>query len=631
MLPRPPSRSRHAPVRPMTPFRNTPSSLARRKLAPEESKHSAYCIAQTDDDTYESVLKSDIYKVQQQLERLDRRFTRLQKKRDRESGKGDNGSFAARRRSEIRSIKKEASQIDELLGSTSNPVERKLRLLEYLNSRMVKVENVALKLTQTTEEAEEYAASLADGVDASFSRLPSFLALVDRVLASTNGGTAKKTVSQPLEQTHAVVNNNSGTEVVEVASTEEGGLTRSEKRVIEKAVEGLLESLTILQEDLGVQSLDGEALSRSSLLAQVQVAGTAVDHLREKSIRFLQKEVEESLGNQREMGTKLAALRAELQSLKEEREKELEARDQTQAQLKSQLTQAAQAANSVRQQMDSKSVSLQTQLEECQKEVVALKTALEKEKADHAMSRAVSGKVLKEMEATLEDERERMSQEIDAVHQDYMEEQNQHQESLQEKELAISRLNCQVGELHLKVDQLNSCLATEKSTSEEQKAMFEKQIQYLNDTVKSVSEGNKDGSAEIVSSLSQYTESYWKETADKRQVEIDTLRSDLKTAREDFIRSQDAWTKAEQASAERVSKFDETYTSFKASLEAGNGNGSAQYDNVLREEMRTMRVMYEIKTNHLREVVSKKETEHAQAVRSLREKLEVERKINSCK
>jgi len=127
-----------------------------------------YTIESADDPTYISMLKSDIYQVQRRLEKAKRSLQQMMGSRP----------TSARGR-DIHAITEATSEVDAVLKSAKKS-KIKLRLMELLNSKMVLLETVVLRLADGARVFRNVSSNYGSP---SMSRLPAFLEIIDQLLA----------------------------------------------------------------------------------------------------------------------------------------------------------------------------------------------------------------------------------------------------------------------------------------------------------------------------------------------------------------------------------------------------------------------------------------------------------------
>ncbi|GAB5369330.1 hypothetical protein AAMO2058_001395700 [Amorphochlora amoebiformis] len=127
-----------------------------------------YTINNADDQTYISMLKSDIYQIQRKLDKVQRILDQMLGSRP-QSARGR----------EIRAIAEATSEVDSILKSSRKASHCKLRLQELLNEKMVQLETVVLRLADSARIFRNVSCNYGAP---SMSRLPAFLELVDQVM-----------------------------------------------------------------------------------------------------------------------------------------------------------------------------------------------------------------------------------------------------------------------------------------------------------------------------------------------------------------------------------------------------------------------------------------------------------------
>jgi hypothetical protein len=287
--------------------------------SPRSRAGSLFPLAHADHSTYISVAKADIYQVQNRLDKLER---------GNERSRSIATPRSSRRRNEIDAIKQNTLDVDNITKTTSDPLLLKLRLLEHLHGVMLHLECSVLQQTDRSSSrpfepistlrpstGPSLGSSLAP---ASLSRLPAWLALVERVLE----------LQQRLDEY--------ATDPISTNKLGAGSLTAD-------GLEELEDQITLLEEALGMESqrnrslLEQHGSALHATLGRLKRAGAAVERIRERGVRHIQQESEEHLANSRKIADTMEKVRLDFEKKLADKEAERKKSKERVSELKDKL------------------------------------------------------------------------------------------------------------------------------------------------------------------------------------------------------------------------------------------------------------------------------------------------------
>ncbi len=128
---------------------------------------SLFPLAASDDHTYVSTLKADIYALQMRIEKLQRSAGVV-------AGSAAAAVSLSKRHSELSAIKHSTADVDAIVSTTKKPSRLKLRLLEFLTAAQIQLETLLTANQPANTQNQELIAP-------PLSRLPPYLVVADRM------------------------------------------------------------------------------------------------------------------------------------------------------------------------------------------------------------------------------------------------------------------------------------------------------------------------------------------------------------------------------------------------------------------------------------------------------------------
>jgi len=614
-----------------------PSSRSGTARVPEGAS-TIFPLAHTPDNTYISVVKSDIYQVQMRLESVVRSSNR--------SAGGDRSARAGKRHSELEAMKTATQDVETVTSNIEDPVELKLKLLEHLCGAMLQLEISILRATDShSSRAFEGVVSRPGSANSaaappSLSRLPSFLALADRLLEFHN----------KLDDNKASAGSGSDP----LSSSSGMGIGTA----VDDMVEDIEDQVQMLESDLAMPPLSSghsimekQGSSVQALISRLRRVSSSIEAVRERGIRFLQQENKEAQKTSREMGEVLDKAKKDMTQQIQEAEFRASKAEKQVLELQQQLANGEGGSSSKRvKELESQVKEFQTaasaisstkskdiealarELQSCQKRLAA-ETARKGQDAEAHL------KAVQTVELKYKSDTQKLRQQL----ADTNAELHTLRTRLKREEAASVQCASSNSALHSELDRLKEVQAEEgkchreevrtlqdsRQSLEQQLALMEapngeQSLKDVNTTLQRQVRTLTEQMAKLTRSFSSL-EYYYKDQLRDRETSNKQMQLELVSGKKEIQRLKEAAVEVEKVNQAHIA----TLNSSIQNLEGSNGKEIAIIRDVMINEMASMKAAYDVKINQLEQdkIINSMEASNQRKV--IQEQLETTRKTDA--
>jgi len=593
---------------------------------------SIFPLAHTPDNTYVSVVKSDIYQVQMRLEALVRSSTR--------SSGGDRPPSArtlGKRHAELEAMKTATQDVETVTANISDPTQMKLKLLEHLCGAMLQLEISLLLVTEPNSTRPFEGISSRPGsansavAPPSLSRLPSFLACVDRLI-EFNGR-----IDEASSSSFSADGTGVGTAVNDMVEE------------IEDQVRMLEAELAMRPSSATPTLMEKQGSSIQALIGRLKRAGQSVEIVRERGIRFLQQEVKDSKKTTKEIGDVLDKARREFQAKEKESAKKISASETQIADLQAKLGKAGNGKGG-----DSKRVQdLEAKVKEFQgaasaigsakkkdidglaREVSTLKKKLDAEVKRRGEDADKQLRAIQKAEVKSNDETKTIRKQLQSMTTDM----NSANTSMKAEEADNVRLSTEIATLKRELEKTREVQTEETKKNKEEAKAFKSRIAGLTEqnklleekaSAKDINTSLQKQVRELSEQLSKLTrsfsslENYYKDSQKDKEADNKQLSIDLVSMREEVKKTKFAMEELESQKDEQIKQLNKTiHQSVKGS------NETDVVREVMAAEMRMMQTGFNTKLSKIEQEKSSMSMAHFKQRRVVQAQLESTRKTDS--
>jgi hypothetical protein len=644
-------------VRPMpsSPLPLTDDSLGGLGSGELATRRGLFPLSHADQNTYVSVVKADIYQVQVRLDAINRGAP----------GRSVSTPRSSKRRSEIDAIKQSTLDVETIVKETTDPMALKLKLLEHLSGIMVRLEINVLSQTEVagvrpfspfSPDSSRPSTSGFNSAPASLSRLPSWLALVDRL-----GELGAKVEERSAGSGDSVKQNQLGA----------GSATNDCLEDLEEVIRKLLQELGLesLQATPSLLEQHGSALHAT--VGRLKRATSSLDLVRERGLRTLQQETEEARATARALGEKLEETRQSSQrNLKKETERcaklQLALDEHRGSSSSSALTSSASksspsSSSPAPSTSSSSSSSVEsTEVAQLTRSVKKLESEIQEYKDAAVITQKRTTRELESIQKKYDTVKDRLA-EADRRRGDDAEEQYQEMQKLERKfareqarmSQEVAELTKELGEAEVAARAKPKAMVSEVpvvSDTELHALQAQVQVQSLQmtdltqqlveETARRLSAAAGEGIDEnLLAEVTTLRESNIKlrrqlqlgnesllaaRLSDEQDLELKQLRMNLRQAKEQLQAAEEEVRRMERREEQAVTEIG------KRAEAMGKGDAAAEaLRSVMMEQSRAMKSGHDGKLRKITEDHARRLAEHTQGARILSEALTKEREANS--
>lgn len=575
-------------------------------------------LSHADADTYISVIKSDIFQVQMRMESLLRGIVRGADSRAMTPSR-------SKRHQELVAIRDSTEDVEAISKTTKNPTELKLRLLEHLMSSMMQLENHVLKATERAASARPSTAG-SRATSPGLSRLPSFLGVHDRLLE----------LAQKVEEAKGGGDTSLGHTI---ASTFEETCDELEDHISK------LEGALAMRPPTSTGRFSDRLSPIQQVLSRIKKAGTSIEMIRDRGVRYLQQESEEIKKTSRAIAETLETTRRDLTlKLKDTEERLVRAQSSTPS-----AGAAAASASAATAAANANNAALDNKLEEYKQAAKSIEMLKNKEieRLQREIDRLKSK--LAQEDKRRGEETERYIKDLSATESKVSADHNSAVVQVMHLQTELAEYKAKAAEFDERAHFLEQSLEkTREELSEERKIRTDLQQRYddevgtlraqLEQTKKqmeglvgdkcqnaddSLKQINQSLRAELSTTSEQMDkvkrahrnlEFYMRDTALKQKMDNELQLLELRKLREQVGQQEKLQKELEVMTEENVAGI-------KKSLK-----GEDAVQDVFAQEMRSMKLGFELKLNKAKEDLARATRQHSQQTRLLSDQLEEQRK-----
>jgi hypothetical protein len=584
------------------------------------------------DNVYMEMLKSDIFQVQMRLEKLNGTTAAGNDKLARPSTPL-RGVGQGRRRSEFNAIKRGVGAVDSIVAASGNDTTLlKFRLLDFLFGKVKELEQKTLLYlsshtfehdTRNHEEHKSLVSALFPILDMITNNLFSDRASSASSSKQNDHSTSAKRLIRP--QTASSLRRD---ELVKRSQQPFFQALQSTPEDLKLVVVELEEHLHMLEDEISVHppfvksKQETEALP---LATRINTCIERINFLRERGVRFLQKELEELEFTNRSLADKLEEAHNEIASQHSSQNKDSEATATQNEQLMNRVRQAEEAAKKVKSSSDYKIHALSDELNHVKKALKAAAVAKTQISATLESRLANVEEQLQSESSARESQAVEHDAELQALQDEQSERETELQQRIAQQESELAEFKIRTAELEktkadliTELDGQHAAAVISAEQSELSKQSLNTKIAVLEKTAlaRQQDSDSKDiveaiEAAERACKVTQSLEVYHDDLSQKREIEMSLLRADLRKVRQELEHGQEHWKEQE---AHYVSEIDSLREQFSQS-------SNSTVDDFMRQEMSSMKTAFQLKIAHLQAQLAQQSTAHSAQLKQLRESI----------